>query len=111
MEEEQAVDVMLDRVADRGTEREQKHLRDREEGGAEDDVANRPTVIERAEDKHELRDRVDDCADERPEYVDDPKANRFRVAEAGVALECRNGKEEAESEKHKGGDTDELRKG
>lgn len=72
MEEEQAVDVVLDRVADRGTERKKEHLRDREKGGTEDDIADRPAVIERAEDKHELRDRVNDCADEGPEYVDDP---------------------------------------
>lgn len=44
-EEEKAIDVVLDGVADRHAEGEHDDLGDSEEGGTEDDVANRPAVL------------------------------------------------------------------
>jgi hypothetical protein len=83
-------------------------LCNREECGAEDDVANRPAVIERAEDEHELRDSVDDGADERPEDVDDPECDGLGEAEAGEALEGRDGEEEGNAKDDQTRDAEEL---
>lgn len=92
---------MLDRVADGHTEGKHNDLRDGKEGGSEDDVSNGPAVLEGAEDKDQLRDDVDDGANERPEYVDDPQPQRFCEAEASEALECGNGDEEANAKDNK----------
>jgi hypothetical protein len=101
MKEEQAIDVVLDGVADRGRKCEQEHLCDCEERCTEHDIANRPTIIKRAENEHQLRNGVDDSTHKRPEDVNDPKSYRLRVAKARESLECRDGKEEAESKKDK----------
>ncbi len=97
-EEEQAVDVVLDRVAYRDREREEDDLRDREERRAEHDVPDRPAVLERAEHKHELRDDVHDRAHQRPQDVDDPEPDRLRVVEPRDLLECRDRDEEGHAE-------------
>lgn len=118
-EEEEAVDVVLDRVADRHAEGEEQHTADREEADAEEEIsddlhqsvtiqsaivaehevssqrgrerkATHPTVIERAKDKHKLRDNVDGRADEREEEVGDEEADRLGVTEAGDVLERRD---------------------
>jgi hypothetical protein len=85
-EEKQPIDIMLDRVADSDAEREQEDLCDGEEGGAENDVTDRPAVVEGAEDEDELGNDVDDGADEGPEDVDNPQAGRVGVVEAGEFL-------------------------
>lgn len=53
-EEKEAVDVMLDGVADRDAESEQDHLSNSEEGGPEYNVSDGPTVFKRSEHKNEL---------------------------------------------------------
>ena len=110
-EEEEAVDVVLDGVADSNREREEDDLRDGEERGAEHDVADRPAVLERAEDEHELRDDVDDDADERPEDVDDPQPERLRVLEPRELFERGDRDEEAHAEDDEGGYLEELQDG
>ena len=102
---------MLDGVADGDREREEDDLRDGEERGAEHDVANRPAVLERAEDEDELRDDVDDGADQRPEDVDDPEPQWLVVFEAGEALEGRDCDEEGDTEDDEAGYPEELRRG
>ena len=97
-EEEEAVDVVLDGVADSNREREEDDLRDGEERGAEHDVADRPAVLKRAEDKDELRDDVDDGTDEWPEDVDDPESDGLRIVEPGDVLERGNRDEERYTE-------------
>jgi hypothetical protein len=57
---------VLDGVADSDAECKEENLRDGEERGAKDDVTNRPTVIEGAENENKLGDNVNDCADEGP---------------------------------------------
>ena len=90
---------MLDGVADGDREREEDDLRDGEERSAEHDVANRPAVLERAEDEDELRDDVDDGADERPEDVDDPQSDRLRKVEPCDLLEGGDGDKERHTER------------
>ena len=65
-EKEEAVDIVLDRVAYIDGKREQNDLCNREECGAEDDVANRPSVFQRTEDENELRDDIDDGTNQGP---------------------------------------------
>lgn len=63
---------MLDGVTYRCAEGEQQNLSDCEESGSEDDVSDRPTVLESAKHEDQLRYDVYDCAGERPEDVDNP---------------------------------------
>lgn len=70
-EEEQPVDIMLDRITYRHAKRKQQHHAARIKHRAKDDIANWPPVFERAEDEDELQDDVDGDADEWPEEVDD----------------------------------------
>jgi hypothetical protein len=65
-EEEEAVDVVLDGVADRDAKGKQKDLRRCKEQNTEDDAADGPAVVKRAEDEHELRDNVDGDTEEWP---------------------------------------------
>lgn len=97
-EEEEAVDVVLDSIADCHAEREEDNLCDSEEGGTEEDITNRPPVIECADHKDELGDDVYDDANGRPDKVNDPKGDGLCVAEAGKAFERCDGEEEAGAE-------------
>ena len=99
---------MLDRVANGDRERKEDDLRDGEERSAKHNVADRPAVLERAEDEDELRDDVDDGADQRPEDVDDPEPQWLVVFEAGEALECRNCNKERDSKYDEAGYPEEL---
>ena len=99
---------MLDGVAYRCAEREQDDLRNREERRTEDNVSNWPAVLKRAEYEDELRDDVDHRADQRPQDIDDPQAERLVVLEAGEALECRNCNKERDSEYDEAGYPEEL---
>ena len=89
---------MLDRVANGDRERKEDDLRDGEERGAKHNVADRPAILERAEDEDELGDDINDGINKRPEDVDDPESERLRVVESGDLLERRNGDEERNSE-------------
>ena len=62
---------MFYRIADVYTESKEEHLPNGEERGAKDDVANRPSVVERAENENELKDDVYDGTNERPKNVYD----------------------------------------
>ena len=57
--EEQPVDVMLDRIADRDAERKEKYLGDSKERRPKDDVPNRPPIGEGAKGEGELGNDVD----------------------------------------------------
>lgn len=70
--EEESVDIVLDSIAYGDTKCKEEHLSDSEEGGTKYDIANRPSVIQGSEDKHQLRYNVDHCTDQRPKDVDDP---------------------------------------
>jgi hypothetical protein len=109
VEEEEAVDVVLDRVADLRAEREEHDLRDREERRAEEDVAERPAVRERAEHEHELAARVHRRAHDRPQQVDDPQRERLRVREARDALERRDCDEHGHAEDDEAREPQKLR--
>ena len=89
---------MLDGIAYCDTEGKQDNLRNGEERGAEHDVADRPAVLKRAEDKDELRDDVYDGTDEWPEDVDDPESDGLRIVEPGDVLERGNRDEERYTE-------------
>ena len=67
---------------------------DGEECGAEDDITNRPPVVESAEDEYKLGDYINDGADQGPEDVDDPKADWLCETETCEALESADGYEE-----------------
>lgn len=97
-EEEEAIDVVLDGVADSYAEGEEDDLSNSKEGGAEDDVANRPAVIERAQDEDELQHNVNDDADSGPDEVDDIERDRVGVGEPGEGFEGGDGDEERDTE-------------
>ena len=110
-EEEQAVDVVLDGVANRHREGEEDDLRNREEGGSEYNVADRPAVLECTEDKYELRDDIDDSADQGPEDVYDPQSDRLRVVETSDPLEGSNRDEERHTKGYEHGYPKQLKEG
>jgi hypothetical protein len=66
-------------------------LGNRKESSPENNIANGPSVFQRTKDQDQLRDDVDDCANQRPENVDDPESQRVGVFETRKALEGRNG--------------------
>ena len=107
-EEKEAVDVMLDGVADRDAEGEQDHLSNSEKGGSEYDISDRPTVFERPKDEDELGDNVNHSADQRPQDVDDPQGDGLRVAEPDILFEGCNGEEETGTKHDQAGDPQEL---
>ena len=85
---------MAQRVANVGREAIQDDLTDRKEGGTEEDVADRPPVVQGAQDKNELEDDVDDDADKVKDVHDDPEGERFGGREGGDAFEGGDRKEE-----------------
>ena len=97
-EEEETVNVVFDGIADCHAEGEEDNLGDSEEGGTEEDITNRPPVVECTGHEDELGDDIYDDADGWPDKVDDPKGERVCVVEAGEAFECRDGEEEAGTE-------------
>ena len=101
--EEQPVDIMLDSITYRHTERKQEDLRNNEEHCAKNDITNRPSVIECTEDEDKLRDDVDCGADDGPEDVHDPEGDGFQVVKACDTFECGNRNEEAHSKDNKAG--------
>jgi hypothetical protein len=76
-EEEEAVNVVLDSIADCHAEGEEDNLGDSEEGGTEEDITNRPSVVECTGHKDELGDDVYDDTNGWPDKVDDPKGERL----------------------------------
>lgn len=84
-----------------GEEEQAPYLSDGEERCTKDDVTNRPSVLECPEDKDQLGDDVDDCADEGPEDVDNPKAERVVVFEASELLEGGDRNEESDTPNEK----------
>ena len=89
-EEEEPIDVMLDGVADCDRKGEEDDLRNGEERSTEDNVANRPAVLEGSEDEDELRYNVDNAADKWPKDVDYPETDWLCIVEACNLLERRN---------------------
>ena len=67
---------MLHCITDGYTKRQEHNLRDNKERHSKYDVANRPTVFECSEHKHELWHYVNDGTDCWPENVDDPETDR-----------------------------------
>jgi len=53
-EEKEAIDIVLDGVADRDAESEQDHLGNSEECGSEYDISDRPTIFKRSEHEDKL---------------------------------------------------------
>ena len=76
---------------------EQENLCDCEKGRPEDDIADGPSIFQRTEDQDQLRDDVDDCANQRPENVDDPKSEGFGILESHKAFEGRDGDEKRDA--------------
>jgi hypothetical protein len=95
-EEEESINIMLNGVADRNAEGEQKDLAASEEDGAEDDVADGPAVLEGTEDEDELGDDVHGDADDGPQKVDHEERHRLREGESELAFEGADGDEHAE---------------
>ena len=97
-EEEETVDVVLNSIAYCHAEGEEDNLGDSEEGGAEEDITNRPPVVECSGYKDELGDDVYDDTNGWPDKVDDPKGDGVFEVEAGETFECCDGEEEAGTE-------------
>jgi len=107
-EEKEAIDVVLDGVADRDAESEQDHLGNSEKRGPKKDVSDRPTVFKRSEHEDKLRYDVDHSADQGPQDIDDPQGDGFGVTESGILLEGGDGKEEPDTKYHQARNPQEL---
>lgn len=93
-EKEETIDVVVHGVADRHAEGEQHDLGDNEECSAKENVANGPSVFKRSEDEDELRNDVNDRADEWPQDVNDKQSDRFCEFETRELLEGGDSNEE-----------------
>ena len=89
---------MAQRIANVGREAVKDDLADSKEGGAEKDVADRPPVVQRAQDQNELEDDVDDDADKVKDVHDDPEREGFGGREGCNAFECGDGEKEDDAE-------------
>jgi hypothetical protein len=107
-EEKEAVDIVLDGVADRHAESEQDDLSDSEKRGSEHDIADGPTVFERPEHEQKLRHDIDHGADQRPQDVDDPQGDGLSIGESDKLLESGDGKEESGAKYRQARDPQEL---
>lgn len=99
-EEEDAVDIMRDGVADFDGKGEEQDASDDIERRSKDQIADHPSVIECSEDQHELRDNVNDHADGREHQIRDKEAGRVLKGEMNVVLERGDGDEEADAPYH-----------
>ena len=95
---------MLDCVADGHAESEKEDLATREEGGAEHDVTDGPSVFQCAEDQNQLGDNIDWHTDDWPDDVDDEEGDGFCVVEAEELLEGGNCDETGNEEYDEAGD-------
>lgn len=92
---------MLNGIAYRRAEGKQEDLCNREESRPKDDITDRPSIFQRTEHQYQLRDDVDDCANQGPDDVDDPKSKRLGILESRKALERRDGDEKRDPEDSK----------
>ena len=99
---------MAQRVANVGREAIQDDLTDRKEGGAEEDVADRPPVVQCAQDKNELEDDVDDDADKVKDVHDDPEREGFGGREGRDAFESGDSEKEDDAKDGQAGQAKEL---
>lgn len=65
-------------VADCVAESKHENLGSDKERGAECNIADGPSVFQGSKDEDELRDDVDDNADQRPEEIYDPESDRIQ---------------------------------
>jgi hypothetical protein len=73
------------------------YLSDREECCTENNVTNWPSVLECSEHEDQLRDDVNERADEGPENVDNPKTDGVVVFETSELLEGGDRDEESDT--------------
>lgn len=99
---------MGDGVTDGGAEGEQQDAADNVEADAEQEVADDPSVVERADDQNELGHDVDDDDDERVHEVGDEETHRVLVVERSPALEGTGGDNEADAADDETGEAQEL---
>jgi len=85
---------VLDGITNCNAESEQQDLTASKEHGAEDDVADWPSILKGAEDKDELGNDVDGDTDERPDEIDDEKCDWFCVVKSEFLLEGGDGYKE-----------------
>ena len=85
--EEQAVEVMLDLVADVGGKDVENDLSGHEEEDAKANVAQWPAILQRVDDEEDLHDEVDPDADGIDDVQDDKEADGVGGPQAGPALE------------------------
>ena len=78
---------MLGGLADLVAKDIQDHLPDDEEEDPEEDMQQRPAVLQRVGDENDLHDGVDEEEDAIEEIQHDEQAHRVRGAEPGFALE------------------------
>jgi hypothetical protein len=78
---------MLDGIADLDWKAIKDDLANGKEGDSKEQIAYRPSVLEGSKDEDELKDDVDDDADEAKDVHDDPEGGRFCAGKGGDALE------------------------
>lgn len=100
---EQAVEVVLDTVADNVAEDVQNDLSNNEEEYTEDDVAQRPAVLQCAQDENDLADEVDEEKDGVDNVCDNKDADGVLSVQTSPVLEGEEGDGAANDEHAEGG--------
>lgn len=108
-EEEDAVNVMTDGIANTSRECEEQHAADNVECDTENNVSNDPSIVQRANDEDKLRNGVEDDADSGEDEVGDKEPDGAGVGEGGPFFEGRDGDKESHSPDEETGDAKKLR--
>jgi hypothetical protein len=96
---------MLNTITDSVAKDVQDDLPDNKEENAKDDIAHRPAVFERAKNKDDLADKVDEEEDGVDNVCNHEDADGVLSIQTGPVLECEEGDGTANDEHAKGGQT------
>lgn len=97
LEEEDAIDVVRDGIADRDAEGEEDDAANNVEGNAEQDVANDPAVVKSADHQDQLRYRIDEHNEDGVTQVGKEQSHSVGLAETTPVLESTCRDDEADS--------------
>jgi hypothetical protein len=100
---EQPIEVVLGAIADNVAKDVQDDLSNHKEEHAEDDVAQRPAVLQRTHDKDNLADEVDEEEDGVDDVGEDEDANGVLSVQTSPVLEGEKGDGAANDEHAEGG--------
>jgi hypothetical protein len=109
--EKETVQIVFDGIADGDVEAVNDGLADGEKCGSKDNVANRPSVVQSADDEDELKDDINDDAKCVEDVGNDPETQGLGGCHSGYTLERGNSNKGNDKPDNERGNTEELPRG